>query len=118
MMRRCAAVAASAALLLPFLGAATAHASEAVPAEFVTVSGPVTVHDVSDDEQELWEGYAAVECPEGTLAVSGGVDLPTPWGVDASWADGRSWVVTTYDVEKSWVSGDLEEGDQIGRAHV
>ncbi|MGW4649521.1 hypothetical protein [Kitasatospora sp. NPDC004289] len=116
MMRRLTAATASAALVLT-LCATTAHA-DSTPAEFVTVSGPMTVHDISDDETQLWEAYATLECPEGTVAVSGGVELSHPWELLETWAEGRTWSAFTDEVAKDDVAADLEEGDSAGTAHA
>ncbi|MGW6917601.1 hypothetical protein ACWGB8_27785 [Kitasatospora sp. NPDC054939] len=117
MMRRLAAVAASSALILSFSGAAAAHAADSELAEFVKVSGPLVVGDVSDDELDLWEATAALKCPEGTVAVSGGADLPAPWGPAEGWVKGRNWYAYSLAVEKSEVP-DIEEGDSVGTAYV
>ncbi|MGY0459581.1 hypothetical protein ACW14Y_04910 [Kitasatospora sp. cg17-2] len=114
MMRRIAAVAASAFLSLASV--TTAHAAD--PATLVTVSGDLVVTDESDDEIELWEASAELTCPEGTVAVAGGADeLPDPWGTPSGWAHGRTWTAYSAPVEKSEVP-DVKEGDSVGTAYA
>ncbi|MFD7417604.1 hypothetical protein [Kitasatospora purpeofusca] len=116
MMRRLAAVAASASLTLSFCGTA-AHAADSSPAEFVKVSAPLVVVDVSDDEYEVWEATATLECPEDTVAVAGGEDVPDPWGPATGWAEGRKWVAYSAAVDKSEVP-DTQAGDSVGTAYA
>ncbi|MFI5534188.1 hypothetical protein ACIA8O_37200 [Kitasatospora sp. NPDC051853] len=117
MMRRLAAAAASAALLLAF-GATTAHATQADPAEFVTVSGPMTVHDLSGEDEELWYAAVTLECPEDTVAVSGGADLAAPWELGATWHNGRTWAAETFEVTGDQAPEDTEDGDSVGTAYA